>query len=693
MRPFVRPRPLALSLALLGLLAGCGGSGGGGGGSVASSTTAGGAAGHVPSGVSQAQRQLATAALGGAQSSNPGHPELEPAAFAEWSRLIARTWPHIRTRLDPMLESALRNQIGTLGSGSLVRVLGVRSLVIDTSAPFGLDGTTSGTDLTLGIAAPHGAGASWSLSFTADVGATLTTRVLGVPVQVVVAVDVTVDVKNIRISAPVVLDVSNRTRPIVRTAAPPQVDMDLDLRSGDPLFSQIVGPLDAVLDPVIRVGLLGGGYYARQQIGNLIPALNQAPWGLGGAPTQGVPGSPSLEAKAVEVGDEILRHHLPFGTLLHTVFDDPRFGHGNVVGYGGYGDSTIWTGHYLMGEALRYDVTGDPRALEGVARATTGLDICVGLTGQRGLLSRCCIPSHDPEFARRTGGLDWGTGVTDGVLYGGENDISRDQYLGVFMGLTQVFLRVPQHRATAQRNILEMVDFLEGSDWMVYQLNAPSTWARFSPGSQTPGVVFAFTQAAKTVDPAGHGWLAQRYEELSSLLWLSEWATSREVHEGYYKFNLMHAQMALVYTTSTDPKRYRDMVKGTEVARDTVAHHENAWFDAVYGMAVPAQAPAMGQRVKDILERWLLRPRRGFTQTLSQDPRIQKVLYSSPLQLQTPPTWVAVYPVPVELRPSGDFQWQQHPFRLDGHDDPREQLPGADLTLPYWTARSFGLLP
>ena len=41
----------------------------------------------------------------------------------------------------------------------------------------------------------------------------------------------------------------------------------------------------------------------------------------------------------------------------------------------------------------------------------------------------------------------------------------------------------------------------------------------------------------------------------------------------------------------------------------------------------------------------------------------------------------------------GYFLWWKSPFVLDGWKPPELQLPGIDFVLPYWMARSHGLIP
>ena len=116
-------------------------------------------------------------------------------------------------------------------------------------------------------------------------------------------------------------------------------------------------------------------------------------------------------------------------------------------------------------------------------------------------------------------------------------------------------------------------------------------------------------------------------------------------------------------------------------------------------MPSPPTATTIGPQIRAELERWTLRPRRGFTIRNSQDPTILHATYTTTLPNQTgTPTqplrtgtrsWdVAVYPVPIEKRPPSSFIFSSSPFELDGSVDPREQPPGNDFLLPYWVARN-----
>ncbi|HVY62566.1 MAG TPA: hypothetical protein VHF22_12980, partial [Planctomycetota bacterium] len=574
----------------------------------------------------------------------------------------------------------------------IVQIGAPRNVTMDTSAPAGVgDARTSGTDVFATLEGPL-APATWRLAFTTDVTAAYTVTIAGLQVPISISLEVSVEAKNIRLTQAARLDATNPIRPLLAPPAPANVALDLSITSPDPLVSQIVGPLSTVLAPVLKVALVGGALLGQQQIAQLIQGIPPVAWGVGGPAAQGVAGAPAFGPLADDIEDEILRHHLPFGTLVSVAFDQPGYGNGNIDHYEVYGDSAIWTGHYLMAEALRYELTGDPRALAGAERAAGGLDTCVGLTGERGLLSRNCVPLSSPHSKDVVNGLDAAIGTKNGVAYACENDISRDQYLGTFMGFMEAYLRVPSLRATATRVVSDMIDYLDGHQWNAYTVNPPRVWARFAPGAQTPSVVLAFLKVGNLVDRAKYGALHDRYAPASSTIWLSTWGSSREVNESYYKFNLGNCENTLLFTVETDPERYRDYARGMEILRDTVGDHQNPWFDATYAACVPSQVALWGPRVEAELQRWTLRPRRAFSIQNSSDPSIQSVVYSAPTLLQSPPHLVSRYPVPIEKRVSGCFVWQTDCFELDGSEPGTLQHSGVEFVLPYWLARSYGLI-
>lgn len=670
--------PLVLALAL----AACGGgsSGGGRGGAP------GGGAARAASTVNRAQWQVALAALSSQGAYAPPPVAFDAAAFARWNELIARNWPAYRTLVDPAIEAELRAALAVLPSGGAVAVTAIRGVTVDTAAPPSLAGGGSAFMLSL-----PGAPGAWAISFTADIAATVTIATFGAPLTLHFAADVTASVSHIRIEQPVALDLSDPARPRFAGAGAPSLSLKIALSSSNALLSQVATALGAALDPVVRAALVAGAVAAEQAIGLSLAQVPQGPpWGAGAPPAAPVPGAPPLEPLAIRIADEIQRDHMPFDTVLPATFDQPGYGNGAPVAYFDHGDSAIWTGHYLAAEALRHEMTGDARALAGARRALAGLENCfdVPLPGD-GLLARCAMPLASPHAAAIAGSPSFIIGfAAGGQPYAGLQDISRDQYTGAMLGLTQAWLRVPPLRARAGALIARAVSYLEAHGWVAYNRDGVTPAAPFA---QSPAAVVSFLRSASLVDPPRFAAAHARAAEMTPVLWFASWTTAREVHHGYYKFNLGHAHIVDLVTTETDPARYRDYVKALEMNRDATGHHQNAWFDAVYGLAVPAAAPALGPRVKNALDRWALRDRRSHPVANSQDPAIAKALYTSPLLVK--PEWFALEPIPIERRPSTDFLWQRSPFELDGGGDPRDQYPGVDLILPYWAARSYGMIP
>jgi hypothetical protein len=693
MRRSMYPRALHVFPAL-GLLAalGCGSGGGGSSGASQQGVAGASSAAHLAN-PNQAQWNVALAAMANGQTP-PLPVTFEAPAFDAWNDLVARAWPECRRILDPLLTNQVTTRVSSLaGTGNITSIQNLRNIVVDTQQPLAFRGTGSGSLQVLRIEAPR-AGGTWRLAFTADVIASYT--VPGFPLAAMISAPVTVDVSDIQIAQEVEADVSNPERPFIRSIRPTQATLRITISSPDPLIQALTGTITSIIDPLIRSTLSLGTLFPQQQLQAIIAHTQAPPYGLGGQPAAAVAGAPDLETLAVELSEIIQRDHMPGDTVIPARYDDPTYKHGNVVGFDGHGDSAIWTGHYVMAEALRYTFNADARALAGAERGLRGLEKCLDVSRPYdGLLGRVVIPVASPFHAQmNTADPDYYTGVSNGVAYAAYGDISRDQYLGAFMAAEQCYLRVPSLRPLARSNISRMVDYLTGHEWNAYFHNDPLKFSRASPMAQTPGVVLAFLKAANLVDPVKYGPEHDRHAAYSSLMWLSAWTSSREIHESYYKFNLGTAQMVLVCSAETDPARYRDYLKSLQIDRDVLGHHDNAWFDAVHGMVVPSQAPAMGARVKNELQRWTLRPRRGFDITNSTDPTIPKAPYSSPLftQGQGAPLY-ATEPVPIEKRPFTDFLWQRDPFNLDGGASPYEQSTGTDMILPFWLAKSYGFLP
>ncbi|GIW73405.1 MAG: hypothetical protein KatS3mg102_2947 [Planctomycetota bacterium] len=674
-----------LALCGAGALAACGGGGGGGGG--------GGSVrpGQAASQVSEEHWRTALAALG--QNYTPQQPAFDDAALRQWNVLLARAWYGDAFFIQDALVQLLQQELNDLVARNAA-LRAVRGVTVDIGAAPGFSSTRPDEVRVLLPNPPS----TWRVAFVLEVGTQVQTSVLGVPITTTILGDLAVAVEDIRIVIPARFDTSNPQLPYPAQAGRPLVDMRLVLSSSTPLLNQLTATLTSVLDPVVRTALVLGALYVHQQFGGALASGPSPPWGTGGPGLQPVAQPPDLGRLAEQVSDDIVAHHTPFGTVFETRFDQPGYGNGTPVRYHGQGDSTIWTGHYLMAEALRWELTRDPRALAAAEKVVGGLENCLDASPVDGRLSRCAIPASSPHVNEILGGLDFAWGTIQGVPYGTLNDVSRDQYVGVFMGFVQTFLRVPPLRERARRAITRMVSYLDGHDWIAYRTDGV-TPAR-GRYAFTPPMMWAALKAAYLVDPQRWAALHAAHADMARIFWFNAWGSSQEVMSSYYKFNLGHDAITILTAVETDPALYREYIKELEVLRGTIGHHMNAWFDAVYAVAVPAMAPLWGPAVKGELERFALRDRRTHPVDLRNDPSIAKTTYTisvvgagSPQQVQngSQTVLVAVHPIPIDKRPYSDFLWQRNPFQLTGGGDPHLQMPGVDLVQPYWVARSYGL--
>jgi hypothetical protein len=160
------------------------------------------------------------------------------------------------------------------------------------------------------------------------------------------------------------------------------------------------------------------------------------------------------EADALRIEQQLLDHHVPYGAILDPVFAGASSD--EIAGYSRCGDSAIWTGHYLAASAFRYAATKAPDALDHVRATLDGIRKLVDVTGTD-LLARCAFPSDSPYGAGMSS-EESSHGVYNGLVDGRQwiwiGQTSRDQYAGVFFGLTAVYNLVPD--AGIQQTVREL---------------------------------------------------------------------------------------------------------------------------------------------------------------------------------------------------------------------------------------------
>src|SRR5687767_7449533 len=180
------------------------------------------------------------------------------------------------------------------------------------------------------------------------------------------------------------------------------------------------------------------------------------------------------EAEAISLSQNVRERHMPYGTVIDPVFASSipaSPGYSSVTSYARTGDSAIWTGHYLAGEAFRYRVAPSTGALENVNVALQGLTALIDVTG-KDLLARVFVPADSPyldDIKQENSRRRFYNGSLDGKPQVWVGDTSRDQYCGAFYGLAAAsdMVEDPKVRSQIRDNVTRLLDNLLANGWNV----------------------------------------------------------------------------------------------------------------------------------------------------------------------------------------------------------------------------------
>lgn len=384
----------------------------------------------------------------------------------------------------------------------------------------------------------------------------------------------------------------------------------------------------------------------------------------------------AAEADAQRLQNDIQARHLPYGTILDPIFT--THDSDEIQNYTRCGDSALWTGHYLAAQAFRYGATPAADALAEVHRALDGIERLVTITGN-GLLARCAFPANSPyagmiaEEEKRHGLI---AGSVDGEPWLWIGNTSRDQYLGVFFGLTAAWNLVPDSAVQSRVAALAtgMLENLTGRAWTVVMPDgSPSTTFIHRPDQQ-----LALLKLGRRANP---GRFEAAYKALANA---SSWtaivpisAEVREPHDSYFKFNLDYIGFWSLLTSGDNTLIRNNYKKAYDTLRRATAGHGNAHFNlierAINGPFEPREI-----ETRALLAQWLARPRRDF----ATDLRGQVAACGDR----------ACDPIPVPQRVYTDFLWQRSPFQLTGGGGWPVESNGLDYLLPYWMGRYYGVI-
>jgi hypothetical protein len=384
----------------------------------------------------------------------------------------------------------------------------------------------------------------------------------------------------------------------------------------------------------------------------------------------------AAEADAAAILETLRNRHLPYGMALDPVFESAESS--AVVSYSRCGDSAIWTGHLLAAESFRYAVTRSADALEGVRNALDGIRKLVDATG-RNSLARCAFPADSPYAAdmiseeREHGHYP---GMIDGRPWTWIGNTSRDQYLGVFFGLTVAWNHVDDAsvRGGVSSLVTRMLNRLLDDGWLVW---SPHLSTSFSARLDQQLTLLKLGRRVNGSRFSNRYRLSSIFGSPGVILPITFEVT--EAHESYFKFNLDHIAFYGLLTGGDSSFVEWNYRNAFELLRKTTDDHGNAFFDLIE-RAVNGPEAARDERIRSNLAAWLTRGRRDHY--VDRRDRYEVCGENR-----------ACSELAIADRVPTDFLWQRSPFQIYGGGTGRIEGAGIDYLLPYWMGRYFGVVP
>jgi len=381
------------------------------------------------------------------------------------------------------------------------------------------------------------------------------------------------------------------------------------------------------------------------------------------------------ERDALAIDANIQARHMPYGGMMDPILSLPDLS--QVTDYTRCGDSALWTGHYLAAEAFRYRVTGAADALNNINNAISAIWNMIQVTGGD-VLARCGLPANSP-YAASISSQESANGIYNGSISGVPwiwvGNTSRDQYIGVFFGLTVTYSMVddPAVRGRCTLLVLTLLYNLMHNDWNVVMPGGSiSTTFVMRPDEQSSLLLIGQQMSDDTFYYGN--WFTDR---IAPGVLAAIRVDCADQTSSYFKFNLdyltFYTQMRMGSGYSAAHWYYLAYLE----LRATTSSHQNAQFDII-DRAING-ANGRDEQTRSLLNAWLARPRvdvyRDFTG-----------------QFRECSTNEACQPLPVVDRVTTDFLWQRDPFALSGGGQGDIESAGIDYILPYWMGRYYGVI-
>ena len=615
-----------------------------------------------------------------------GVPMAQKAAADEAQKLIGDHQIDSKTTLSVLAINALSLGIG--GSPGLTQ----------------MDGNGARLSMPLGT--------SWDA--TVDARVRLQTRIL---FNIDQTFNVRAEITGLNADISMLFDSSDPAAPKLTRINPPAVRFNVRITSSNTLVNMVGWLGSALVDGVVGKALIAIAARVVAQRLEVMTANTPSVMFAGG-PALAPVRRADLEGAAAKLGDQIEKFRTPFGPTLEMRFDqpyngtwleslnDPSFNPGNGIAPHAYGDSGEMTGHYLAALGFQYAATHDSQARLRAKRALATLRTLLTMRGEPGNMNRSIMPIwFIPEWERPstayTPGKDYAA-PWNGDLYFFSDYMSRDEYMGLFYGLSwahDLFSDDPQMVAEAQALTEMAIDYLVRNGWTWRRKNG--TW-----GERWAGVLeeqYAWILSAWHGNPAKYQSLHDQYHGFADLIWTGFWVSAIDPYYQYYKFQLGMGAIHVLLQHETDPAAWMRAYQSVVIMRHFIGHHLNAHYNNTYLAFDPASKARLAAENENLLTRWLSWPRRRIRNDLHDDPTIEQVDYTPPLQPGSlypqgnePTIKVSKYPLPPDRRIGSGFMWSVSPNQLDpGYpSNPDAYIEGEtlDFFLPYWMGRYYGAI-
>jgi hypothetical protein len=419
---------------------------------------------------------------------------------------------------------------------------------------------------------------------------------------------------------------------------------------------------------------------------------------------------PTLSAKATGYTDWLIQwHSTGLGGVTDIIFTDAT--RTKILQTSDSGDSEDWTATYLVTQAIRYAVTGDPAARAEVLRIAHYLHICKDITGDSGYIARYAAPDEAPWNIETLGADNRypGAGAYAGDFWLGQE--VRDKYITWFWGLSWAYDAVddPTMRATIRQDFRDVIATLHKNNWTIID-----PWGNIYSGAQImPDIRLSILMQAATVIDEPEFWtlLDDEYQKNQDVLWLSTIAFFNKYYQ-YYAFINNYSNSQPLFRWWPDRERLAHMFHIWDVnVRQWSNGGHNPFFDSVYYQAClrlggcdAADLSAIKTDAYNSLTEMYDAPNWQRAKTCTQLPLDPFSVWAHQILVDYP--WIeqltGIDIEPQTLDPHEVWDrcwvstlWESSPYHTSctETDDPTHTTHGVDYLIAYWLGVYYGVLP